>query len=480
MVNIRKLVIYDSAKRIPNIRCACCDRKLIDYDKLKRSWAAAERPLSKALEKDFAWLEEQHPVVYSLLKSVAGENPKKSIDNIMEDRSIYGKMREAIDEDILLSDGNISPSELKRSSSVVAFDILASARTTLRKAPVVMRKFEKFKKYLDGEKLKTFEQFQIYSEKYPHKTLSEIVQMEEVYAFHAKKDIMDRVEKREILDFHFNNIEKMIKKKSPESVERFQALKEETMEMFGRIFDPKIRIAKVKNMYSAALKECGCEKLEKKIFEELDAVPKSFVTSDSFLVHARNHKYSDGAIIESLFNPKVASTEHIVPRSAGGKDELSNYIVMCRSCNLSRRSNSYDEHLTYYPEMKRNTEKQVKIVANRVAKGQMTPEFNFYPLEVSQTLREYTQGKINPDVSEYCAKMIEKSNQKISENVEQLRTIKQEKAVTTVEKHRVQEELRTLSRKLDSLDAEADDVAQSNMEQQEIKKAMQKYLDINA
>ena len=480
MVNIRKLVIYDSVKRIPNVRCACCDRKLIDYDRLKKSWAGAERPLSKAIEKDFAWLEEQHPIVYSLLKNVAGENPKKSIDNIMEDRSIYGKMRDAIDEDILLKDGNISSSKLKKSSSVVAFDILASARTTLRKAPVVMKKFEKFKKYLDGEKLKTFEQLQIYSEKYPRKTLSEIVQMDDVYAFHAKKDIMDRAEKREILDFHFNNIEKIIKKKNPESVERFKVLKEEALEIFEQNSDPRIRTVKVKNMYSAALKECGCEKLEKKIFAELDAVPKTFVTSDSFFAHARNQKYTDEMIISSLFNPRVASTEHIVARSAGGQDVNGNYITMCRACNRSRGSKLYDEHLTYYPELKRNTEKQVKMVANRVAKGQMTPEYNFYPLEVSQTLKEYTGGKINPDVSGYCEKMIEKSNQKISENVEQLKTIKHEKAVTTVEKHRVQDELRALSRKLDNLDVEADNVAQSNMEQQEIKRAMRKYLDTNA
>lgn len=479
MVNISKLVIYDSAKRIPNVRCACCGEKLIDYDKLKKSWSVAERPLSKVLEKDLAWLEESHPVVYSLLKSVSNEHPNKSIDKVMVDKRVYAKMRDAIDADVLEKEGTLSPAEFKNYTSNITFDIFESARATLRKAPVVVRTFEKFKKYLQGEKLKTFEQLQIYAEKYPRKTLSEIVQMDDVYAFHAKKDLMDRAEKREILDFHFNNIEKMIKKKSPENVERFQNLKEEVLEIFAENNDHKIRTVKMKNLYSQALKECGCEKLEKKVFAELDLVPKTFVTSDSFMAFARNHKYTDEKIISSLFNPKVASTEHIVARSAGGQDINGNYITMCRACNRNRGSNLYDEHLTYYPEMKRNTEKQVKMVANKIAKGQMTPEFNFYPLEVSQTLREYTHGKINPDISGYCEKMIEKSNKKITDNVEQLKTIKQEKAVTTVAKHRIQDELRALSRKLDSLDVEADNVALSNMEQQEIKKAMQKYLDTN-
>ena len=477
MVNIRNIVIYDSVKRIPNVKCACCGDSLIDYDKLKKSWSMAEKPLSKVIDKNLAWLEAEHPVVFSLLKGVASEQPTKSIDKLMIDKRIYAKMRDAVDADILAKNEKQSSYQLKKHSSNLVFDIFEDARARLRKAPVVMKKFEKFKKYLKDEKLKTFEQLQIYAEKYPRKTLSEIVQMDDVYAFHAKKNIMDRAEKREILDFHFSNIEKMIKKKSPESVERFQNLKDEVMEMFSILNNSRVRVVKMKEMYSAALKECGCEKLEKRIFAELDAIPKSFVTSDSFFVYARNNKYSDGEIIASLFNPKVASTEHVVPRSTGGKDEFGNFTVMCRSCNLSRGSNSYNEHLNYYPELKRNTEKQVKMVANKIVKDQMAPEYRFYPMEVSRTLKQYTDGKINPNISEYCEKMIEKSDKQLSANVNKLQEIKVEKWEVTQEKHRLKQQLYEAGKKLDNLDAQADVVAQSNIEQRQIQNAMLRYLD---
>lgn len=474
MVSFAQLRIYESVKRIPNIKCACCGEKVIDYDKMKKTWSSVEKPLSKVISTDLKGLENSSPEVYTYLKGLAEENPTKSIDKIMENTRNYAKFREAVESTI---PQDLDAAQFRRESSDRTFNIYGGARSSLRSASVVTKRFAKFKKYLSGTKLDVFEQLQIYAEKYPKKSISEIINMDEVYAFHAKKDLMQRAESREILDFHFGNIEKMIKRKSPESVERFKALKDETLEMFDTVGDRKIRTQKMKDLYSAALKECGCEKLEKKVFAELDAVPKSFITKDSFLVYARNHNYSDEAIISSIFNPKVASTEHIIPRSKQGADDVANYITLCRSCNRKRDTIPYNEFLIYHPEMKRNTERQIKTVANKVANGQMTEEYKFYPMQVSLLLKDYTKGKIKPDIKGYCSKMIEKSDKKLVENANKLMEIRQQKAVATAEKAKLRAELNNVSKKLDVLDMQSGEVSQSTVFESEVKNVMKQYLD---
>ena len=157
MININKVKVYDSLKRIPNLRCACCGEKTIDYEKLRDTWASVEKPLSKVISKDLKWLENQNPELYNLLDTFAKENPKKSIDNLMKDTRVYAKVRELIDEELGRHPDN-DGYELKRMAQTRTFDILAAGRGTLKSASFVMKKFAKFKSFLSDSKLKVFEQ----------------------------------------------------------------------------------------------------------------------------------------------------------------------------------------------------------------------------------------------------------------------------------------------------------------------------------
>ena len=58
------------------------------------------------------------------------------------------------------------------------------------------------------------------------KTMGKIKNIEEVFKFHSAKDLLQRAESREVLDYHFGNIEKMIKKTKPDALERFKELGE--------------------------------------------------------------------------------------------------------------------------------------------------------------------------------------------------------------------------------------------------------------
>ena len=476
MVNINKVKVYDSLKRIPNLRCACCGEKLIDYGKLRDTWALVERPLSKVMSKDFKWLENQNPELYNLLDTLAKENPNKSIDKIMKDTQNYAKVRDLIDIEVAKT-GISEGYEFKRAAQSRTFEILMAGRASLKSASLVMKKFAKFKHFLTDKKLKVFEQLQIYAEKYPRKTLTEIVNIDDIFKFHSAKDLLQRAESREVLDYHFNNIEKMIKKAKPESLERFKDLKIEVLNLFDTIRDKNIRVFKTKEIYRNALKECGCEKLERKIFKEIDSLPETFVSHDTFFVHAKNAHYNDSAIISSIFNPKVASVEHIIPRSKNGTDNVSNYIAMCRNCNAKRSSIPYDEFLLYHPEMKKNTERQVKVVGNKILKGELTPDYKFYPMQVSLLLKKYTNGKISPNLTNYCNKMLEKSENAIAKNSEKLSEIKIQKAEYTKDKHKLKEQLSDIGTKLDNLDLAKDEIIKNNMYESEVKSVIKQYLD---
>ena len=340
-----------------------------------------------------------------------------------------------------------------------------------------MKKFAKFKSFLSDSKLKVFEQFQIYAEKYPRKSLSEIVNIEEVFKFHSAKDLLQRAESREVLDYHFGNIEKMIKKTKPDALERFKELKYEVLNLFDSIRDNNMRIYKTKEIYRNALKECGCEKLESKVLKELDAIPKSFVTHDTFFVHAKNSNFNDSAIISSIFNSLIASIEHIVPRSQNGTDKVSNIITMCRNCNAKRSSIPYDEFLLYHPEMKKNTERQVKVVADKVLKGQLTPDYRFYPIKVSLLLKEYTNGKISPNITNYCNKMLENSQKTVAKNSEKLSEIKAQKSKHILDKHKLRKKLTNIGSKQDDLDLQRDEIIKNNNFEAEVQSVIKQYLD---
>ena len=152
------------------------------------------------------------------------------------------------------------------------------------------------------------------------------------------KNLLQRAETREQLDYHFDNIKEFITKKRPDLAERAEELKEQALEIYVFGNDSQRHLVKMKELYENALKENGLEKLKWKVFDELKQVPETFTTVDSFMVYAKDHKYSDGAILASLITPSMTSYEHIIPKSDYGEDKYSNGLVLCRECNQKRRS----------------------------------------------------------------------------------------------------------------------------------------------
>lgn len=469
---------FKAIKMIPNITCACCGQKVISPEVADRAWGAVEKPLSTAIKKGaFSNLTENFPQVSILLKSFAERFPKLSLDRIIDNNENYLELRAAAVADAANSELiNEKCPDPNIAAKGILYDTQTASRNYLRSSSVVMKRFAIFKDRLHGYKKDIFEQLQIYAKKYPRKTLSEIVNMDEVYKFHKIKNLLQRAETREQLDYHFDNIKEFITKKRPDLAERAEELKEQALEIYVFGNDSQRHLVKMKELYENALKENGLEKLKWKVFDELKQVPETFTTVDSFMVYAKDHKYSDGAILASLITPSMTSYEHIIPKSDYGEDKYSNGLVLCRECNQKRRSIPYSEYINYHPEMKINTQRQMDMISQYILNGSLPAEFGFYPVKTSRTLYNYSDGKINVNVENYCKKALAKSEQRMAKKNEELEDTKDSRDKNIKRKMDLEEEMKNVSQNINSLNDKVKDLISDTRYEQSLQNNLESYL----
>ncbi len=458
---------YKAIRHLPNMTCACCGEKVINGDAMQRAYASVTKPLSSIIKKGFFKVWEKHTGVWAVLMDLSQKFPKKSLDKIvLEDADSFMALKQAVAENVIAMDtekGIDNPYGQSIKINDLYYDILKRSRANLMGASTVMKRFSAFKHCLKGTRLETFEQLQIYAKKYPRKTLSEIIRMDEIYKFHCAKDVLQRAQTREKMDYHFSNILDLIKKSAPEAVEFFAEVKEKAVDIIASEKDSAAKIPLIKSLYSEALQEKGCEKLKEKVFSEVEKLPTTFITTDSFLVYAVNHDYTDSAIVASLLRPSQSSFEHIIPRSAKGKDSPNNGLVMCVECNSSRSSREYKEFLQYHPKMPYNTQKQIDYISRLILEDRIDgDDMRLWPIRVAKTLREYTGGLIDIDLRQYSKKALKKSQKNQEIRAEKLRLAKQQRDIKIKEKLDLERQLRQLKDELNEVSSEVDSLKNEN------------------
>ncbi len=474
----RSLGNYKAIKMIPNITCACCGQKVIAPGVADRAWGAVSKPLNTALKKGaFTQWMENFPQAAAMLQSFSIRFSGQSLDKIINNNDNYLELRNAVFSDVQSLDGvdEISPDPHMATKKII-YDMQAASRNNLRSSSVVMKRFSIFKDRLHGYKKDIFEQFQIYAKKYPRKSLSEIVNMDEIYKFHRMKDLLQRAESREQLDYHFGNIKEIIVKKRPDLAEKADELKEQALEIYAHGNDTKLHLAKMKNLYEDALKENNLENLKWKVFDELKQVPETFTTVDSFMVYAKHHNYSDGAILSSLIVPSMSSYEHIIPKSDDGEDKYSNGLVLCRECNQKRASVPYSEYVDYHPEMRVNTQRQMDFISQFILGGKLPQEFVFYPVKTSRTLYDYSGGKINVDVENYCKKALAKSEKKLAEKTEELCNTKDSRDKNIKKRLDLQDEIKNIDQNIETLNDKVKTLVSETRHEQALQSNLESYL----
>ena len=454
---------FKAIRNIPDIPCACCGHKVILPAAYSKAFQQLSKPLAKLMEKGFLSTWIKAPAIYELLTKWAKEEPEANLDGMLIDhQDRYLILRNAITENLKSNPekANLTDSEIAHETSSLLNDLCSRSRAELKNAPTVMKTLAKFKDSLNDEKLATFEQFEIYARKYPRKRLSEIINLKEVYEYHALKDLLQRDEFREKVNFHFDNIERLLKGTKKFTQEDIDLLRECTEEVYVDEIDERARVVRTKEMYAGVLEPRGLDKIKYKVFDEIDKLPLTCITKDSFIAHTHSFHYSDAKIIESLLLPSMSSFEHIIPRSKGGDDRADNGIVLCADCNEKRKSRPYSEFLKYHPEMPYNTEKQLRFVADSIAKGKLNGYFRFWPIRVAKTLAEYTDGKIKPDMIDYCKKEQKRSSMRREENTKQFKELKNQRYEFVTKKKELRQEIKNVENELDNV--EKDIIARIN------------------
>lgn len=417
-------------KNVKNTPCACCGNKIITTEQISKAFANITRPLKQIIDRGLMerWLDE--PKIKKLFEDFIREYPKTSFDKIIE-----------------------SPDNYKRFSSVVDYDsehkghamrnIITRSRQELKGSGTVMKRLSVLKPYLKGTKLEVFEQLEIYSRKYPRKRLAEILDIEEIAKFHSTKDLLQRAATKEKRDFYFDNISILLKKHSI-SDEQIECLKDQALEYFAAERYPSYKVFMIKKMYSEFCEQNNCKNITSKIFDEVDKMPTTFITVDSFLTYAHNRNFTDVQIVYSLLNPYEGSFEHIVPRSEQENDSIFNGIVLCRRCNQRRSSIPYVDFIQYHPQMPYNTQKQVDFFSNLIVNGELPEMYKNWPIKIARNLFEYTDGKINLDVTGYCKKMSNKAAKRIAQRDSAIEKMNEEKREKISRKKELLKELRDI------------------------------------
>ncbi|MBE7709225.1 MAG: hypothetical protein E7Z93_02120 [Cyanobacteria bacterium SIG32] len=442
--SFKKADFFVPIKQINGMVCGCCGKKVLSVDTLVKAQTPLGKPLGYIIEKGgMDFVKKRFPAIWDILESFAQKYPKNNLDEIVEISENYSRLKYSVAEEVGLleiKDESKERIDADRRIGRFFYDMIDHGRAIMKGSSTVMKAMLPLKPFLTGTKKEVFEQFEIYARKYPKKRLSEIVKLDEVRKFHEAKNILQRAATREKMDYHFDNIRLMVKKKNPAAVEQFDELKRTVIEMFRTEKDPAARLSVAKDMYSEALSTNKCEKLIPAVMQELEQLPETFVTLDSFFASAAIHKANDSVLLSLLFSPILATEEHVVAVSQNGTDRVENKIVLCRECNAFRYSKPYSQFIAYHPDMPENLQKQIDLVVEEHIKGNLPENLRFYPVKIAKTLKDSSKGKINLNIDKYCEYEIAKSVpllKKYREEIKELREKRDKKIAYTVKNNKI-------------------------------------------
>lgn len=135
--------------------------------------------------------------------------------------------------------------------------------------------------------------------------------------------------------------------------------------------------------------------IQEKINEIISKLPKSDDNIDSFFVKYASDEFDEEIIIGNLVANTIPTTEHLVPRSKNGKNNLANYICDCASCNSSRRNKDFKTWMKEIPDFEKNLQEYINIVGQSMANDDLSEIYTRYIPSVIKTISRLSNGEIN-------------------------------------------------------------------------------------
>lgn len=453
---------FHPIKNSPKMICGCCGKKTLSIIRYMKTITSIALPLQVQLEKGaLDYLEKSFPKAWETIKRFSENNPTKTLDEILHYKNIgindkYVELRNAVAQDIEQNKEDIGVDDVKQYRHVdkIFFDLNDFGRTYMKQSSIVIDRLMPLAQYLSGAQREVFDQFMIYSKKYPKKTLSEIVREPEVEQFHKEQYFIYKAEKNKQLEQHFQNILMIVEENNPTLVSIFQGLQEQAIKMLRSVRDISKRKYLLEKMYKEALDKY-CSNIKKEdVIREINQLPESFVSKDNFFMVAADNKYTDIEIVNSMFGNILASEKYIIPLEQGGSDKIGNKIVMCRSCNTRTKTIPYREVIKYRAKMPENMQKQMDIITGEILDGSFNARLRAYPIYVAEYLNTASKGAIKLDIIDYCEEIIDRSKRKIKSNKKDMSWLRKNKNFKPTNKAFLNEKEQVLQEKMQKFIAE--------------------------
>lgn len=366
-------------RKIPHITCGCCGIETMPPSEIDRFMATEiYLPAQKAL-KELQIRENYTNKHISTEKSealkfcnrLAENNPDKNLSEILDEESIR------IIKPLL-------PEKVRQEVK----NIEKETKTIAHSSTYLIEKLSTYEDKLNTTEKKCFNILKKLTQKYPNLTFSQMINIPEVKEFYLTKlekeqeKIWQKINK---LSKNFPKLEMLkIQKAISEAQIIFQENPNFPIEKRGNV------IKLFKNLES----EISHKEDYKMIFDEVNRLPSSKNNVNAFLI-----KYSHSnpnEIVYALLQGSKATIEHVKPArrlNDNGKNDISNYVILCHNCNSERSQIPYNEFIKTHPQMPQNMQKYLDIVIENINNG-LLPGFEKYPDLIQLAVKAESNGEI--------------------------------------------------------------------------------------
>lgn len=253
----------------------------------------------------------------------------------------------------------------------------------------VLKKLQKYSKYMRNPEKTVFNLLKRTSNKYPDADLQELLQKR--YNFH-----LARLEAKQLKII--KDATKQELKLSPKSRQELEKALEKVYEIiFVEAKAKAQKRSRIKKEFEKLKITCKEKREIDKILAVIETLPNSQNDVDAFMI--KYAQRSNREIGQQLLRSALPSFDHIKTRKRSGIDDFSNLIVTCKKCNEQRGHENYDNWLKSNPQMSKNLKRNLQNISREIKEGRLL-NFDTYPQDVSTTINnELSEGnKINLNI----------------------------------------------------------------------------------
>ncbi len=201
----------------------------------------------------------------------------------------------------------------------------------------------------------------------------------------------------------FKVIDSVDTKSSILSYQTQMALRKETTNCRNQILGISKNVFFKRKNFLTALEEISAKNpYEEKVLSEIMKLalflPTSGSSESAFIIKYAGREEQE--ILRRLIIGSVATIEHVKPRSTGGLDKISNYLLVSNNGNKYRENIPLSIYIDRNPSIPEFCQIQMDEIINCIDQGQLKGN-EAYPFKIKKTLFEESEGRILLDLSGY-------------------------------------------------------------------------------